>query len=234
MRLNEINPKVGSLKKKKRVGRGIGSGYGKTAGRGMKGQKSRSGVSINGFEGGQMPLHMRMPKHGFTSPRKTKKVVIKTNFFNALIKKNLIKDNQEFNIAELKALTKAKKDTEIKILLGEKLNVAIKIEAHGGSKNAVKEFKRAGGDIKIVKFSRDKSVKTEDKSDKKRVTDEELKKSDGKLAKKVSSNKKDKSETITKEKEPKSKEVASNTNTKKKASKKPNEKKEVSRLDKKK
>ena len=133
-----------------------------------------------------------------------------------------------------KKKSNCKKDTEIKILLGEKLNVAIKIEAHGGSKNAVKEFKRAGGDIKIVKFSRDKSVKTEDKSDKKRVTDEELKKSDGKLAKKVSSQQKDKSEMITKEKEPKSKEVASNTNTKKKASKKPNEKKEVSRLDKKK
>ena len=69
MKLNEI--KIDSkLKKRKRIGRGIGSGKGKTGGRGMKGQKSRTGVSINGFEGGQMPLHMRMPKHGFKSRKK--------------------------------------------------------------------------------------------------------------------------------------------------------------------
>ena len=65
MKLNEIKNDSLKLQKRKRVGRGIGSGFGKTCGRGMKGQKSRSGVSINGFEGGQMPLHMRMPKHGF-------------------------------------------------------------------------------------------------------------------------------------------------------------------------
>ena len=65
MRLNELADNEGATKKKMRVGRGVGSGKGKTAGRGVKGQKSRSGVSINGFEGGQMPLHMRLPKRGF-------------------------------------------------------------------------------------------------------------------------------------------------------------------------
>src|SRR6218665_1574947 len=67
-RLNELRDNPGSTKKKVRVGRGIGSGVGKTAGRGGKGQKGRSGVAINGFEGGQMPLHMRMPKRGFNVP----------------------------------------------------------------------------------------------------------------------------------------------------------------------
>src|SRR6202035_1955946 len=68
MKLNEIADRPGSRKARMRVGRGIGSGKGKTAGRGVKGQKARSGVAINGFEGGQMPLHMRMPKRGFNNP----------------------------------------------------------------------------------------------------------------------------------------------------------------------
>jgi large subunit ribosomal protein L15 len=67
-RLNELSPRTGSTKGRMRVGRGPGSGKGKTAGRGVKGQKSRSGVAVNGFEGGQMPLHMRMPKRGFRNP----------------------------------------------------------------------------------------------------------------------------------------------------------------------
>ena len=68
MKLNELSPRAGSTKNRMRVGRGPGSGKGKTAGRGVKGQKARSGVAINGFEGGQMPLHMRMPKRGFKNP----------------------------------------------------------------------------------------------------------------------------------------------------------------------
>ena len=68
MKLNELAPSAGATKNRKRVGRGVGSGKGKTAGRGVKGQKSRSGVALNGFEGGQMPIYMRLPKRGFTSP----------------------------------------------------------------------------------------------------------------------------------------------------------------------
>ena len=93
MKLNELKSGNKNLKKK-RICRGIGSGKGKTGGRGMKGQKSRTGVSINGFEGGQMPLHMRMPKHGFKSRSKIKKVILKTNFLNDLLKNKLIKENQ--------------------------------------------------------------------------------------------------------------------------------------------
>ncbi len=73
MKLNELSPSAGATKARKRVGRGVGSGTGKTAGRGVKGQKARSGVALNGFEGGQMPIYMRLPKRGFTGPGKMKR-----------------------------------------------------------------------------------------------------------------------------------------------------------------
>ncbi len=234
MKLNEITSKYDNLKKRKRVGRGIGSGYGKTAGRGMKGQKSRSGVSINGFEGGQMPLHMRMPKHGFNSLNRTKKIEIKTTFFNVLLKKKMIKDNQELNISEIKSLIRSKKNTKVKILFGEKLNGPIKIEAHGGSKNAIKEFKRVGGNLKIIEFFRDESSKITDKSNKKNTPNHNLKKSKKKSDDK-SSKIKDNDFNINNEKlETKGSKVTSNASRKKKALKKPNLKKEVSKLNKKK
>ena len=86
MKLNEIKVDT-KYKKRKRIARGIGSGKGKTGGRGIKGQKSRTGVSINGFEGGQMPLHMRMPKHGFKSRKNINKVIVKTDLINSLLEK---------------------------------------------------------------------------------------------------------------------------------------------------
>ena len=91
MKLKSLNLKDLQKKKRKRICRGIGSGKGKTGGRGMKGQKSRTGVSINGFEGGQMPLHMRMPKHGFKSRKKIDKIVLKTDLINSLLDKKIIK-----------------------------------------------------------------------------------------------------------------------------------------------
>ena len=234
MKLNEINSKYDNLKKKKRVGRGIGSGHGKTAGRGMKGQKSRSGVSINGFEGGQMPLHMRMPKHGFNSLNRTKKIEIKTTFFNVLLKKKKIKYKQELNISDVKLLLKSKKNTKIKILFGEKLDGPIKIEAHGGSKNAVEEFKRVGGDLKIVGFSRDKSSKVLNKSNKK-TTSNNNSKNLKKNSDENSSQRKDDSSNINEEKlETKNIKVTSRTSSKKNGLNKPILKKQVSKLDKKK
>ena len=89
MTLNSISNE-GTVKNKKRVGRGIGSGTGKTSGAGHKGQKSRSGVAIKGFEGGQMPLHMRLPKHGFKNPFKKKFLIISTKTINELIEKKNI------------------------------------------------------------------------------------------------------------------------------------------------
>ena len=174
MKLNEI--KIDSkLKKRKRIGRGIGSGKGKTAGRGMKGQKSRTGVSINGFEGGQMPLHMRMPKHGFKSRKKINKVVLKTDLINNLLEKKIIKENSNLTIKDLTMHSKSKKNVFIKILLGKKLNKAVNLESHSASESVRKEFERIGGSINIVKFKKLKIVNKKEESKKsKKVNEKKL------------------------------------------------------------
>ena len=184
MKLNEL--KNENFKKRKRVGRGIGSGYGKTAGRGMKGQKSRSGVSINGFEGGQMPLHMRMPKHGFKTVKKFRKVVINTNFFNELLERKIIKEKSQISLSDLVILTKSKKNTRLKILLGDKLKSNLTIEAHAVSEKALKEFKRVGGDVKIVNFVKERSLKDKKKENKgsdKKIKDDQNKRKINKVTK---------------------------------------------------
>ena len=153
MKLNEF--KITDQKtKKKRICRGIGSGKGKTGGRGMKGQKSRSGVSINGFEGGQMPLHMRMPKHGFKSKSKLRKIVLKTDFINYLLEKKIISDKAKLDIAQIKTLSKSNKNSYVKFLFGKKLDKPVSIEAHAVSASALKEFKRVGGEVDIIKFKK--------------------------------------------------------------------------------
>ena len=170
MKLNEIKLEI-KPKTAKRVGRGIGSGKGKTAGRGVKGQKSRTGVSINGFEGGQMPLHMRMPKHGFKSPFKKEFLILDTKKINFLIdtkkitktKKVLISDLADFN------MTMKQKYSGLKILFNEKLKEAIKIQAHKASKSAVKEFKRVGGEIEIIEFEKKSSKAKTDESKKNNI-----------------------------------------------------------------
>ena len=153
MKLNEF--KITDQKtKKKRICRGIGSGKGKTGGRGMKGQKSRTGVSINGFEGGQMPLHMRMPKHGFKSKSKIRKIVLKTDFINYLLEKKIISDKAKLDIAQIKTLSKSNKNSYVKFLFGKKLDKPVSIEAHAVSASALKEFKRVGGEVDIIKFKK--------------------------------------------------------------------------------
>ena len=153
MKLNEINLGI-NQKKKKRVGRGIGSGKGKTAGRGMKGQKSRTGVSINGFEGGQMPLHMRMPKHGFKSRKKINKVVLKTDLINRLLDKKLIKEKTSLSISDLLKFSNSKKNVFIKFLLGNKLNKPVNLETHAASNSVKKEFERVGASLNIINFKK--------------------------------------------------------------------------------
>ena len=166
MKLNEIKVET-KYKKRKRIGRGIGSGKGKTGGRGIKGQKSRTGVSINGFEGGQMPLHMRMPKHGFKSRKNLNKVIVKTDLINSLLEKNIIKENTKLTIKDILSHSKSKKNVHIKFLLGNKLNKPINVESHSASKSATKEFERIGGSISIVKFIKSrKQVLVNQKSDK--------------------------------------------------------------------
>ena len=166
MKLNSFNLSEQNKKKRKRICRGIGSGKGKTGGRGVKGQKSRTGVSINGFEGGQMPLHMRMPKHGFKSRSKIKKTILKTDFLNFCVERNLIGKKSTLKIEDLEMLSKSKKNTHIKFLMGNKLSSAISVEAHSASESVIKEFKRLGSDIKIVKFKK-KSLNINEDSSKK-------------------------------------------------------------------
>ena len=191
MKLNSFNLSEQNKKKRKRICRGIGSGKGKTGGRGVKGQKSRTGVSINGFEGGQMPLHMRMPKHGFKSRSKIKKTILKTDFLNFCVERNLIGKKSTLKIEDLEMLSKSKKNTHIKFLMGNKLSSAISVEAHSASESVIKEFKRLGSDIKIVKFKKKSLNVNEDSS--KKVKEEKVVNSDSK--KKVGLNVNDRKRT---------------------------------------
>ena len=182
MKLNEIKIDKFKPKKPKRVGRGIGSGTGKTAGRGVKGQKSRSGVSINGFEGGQMPLHMRMPKHGFKNRFKKHYLLINTTKLNEMLKTNKISDKKKVTISDFEKLDfiLKKKFEGLKVLLGDKLSSPIVIQAHNASKSALKEFKRIGGEIEIIK----NVVKSsDDKLDEKAISVKKLKNKESKKSK---------------------------------------------------
>ena len=161
MKLNEFQT-IKDKTKRKRICRGIGSGKGKTGGRGMKGQKSRTGVSINGFEGGQMPLHMRMPKHGFKSKSKYRKVILKTDFINQLLEKKLISDKAKLDIGQILNFSRSSKNSYIKFLFGNKLDQPVSIQTHAVSASALKEFKRVGGEVDIIKFIKEKSIKPND------------------------------------------------------------------------
>ena len=139
-------------KKKIRVGRGIGSGKGKTSSRGHKGQKSRSGVAIKSFEGGQMPLYRRLPKRGFKSMNiKNTAILNLSKIQNILDKsKNEIKNNLDLKILKEKKLVN-KKFIKLKILGTGEIKKNIEISAHYASKQALSKIEKAGGKISIIK-----------------------------------------------------------------------------------
>ena len=138
--------------KKIRVGRGIGSGKGKTSGRGMKGQKSRSGVAIKSFEGGQMPLHRRLPKRGFNSIRKINVAKINLDKIQSFIDQKKINPNDKINSELLKKLKIINKNSQkLKILGNGEIKVKINIEADLISKSAKKKLEKVGGLIQIEK-----------------------------------------------------------------------------------
>ena len=151
MKLNQVT-RLKSKKYGKRVGRGIGSGKGKTSGRGHKGQKARSGVAIHGFEGGQMPLHRRLPKFGFNNVKKESFIEINLEDVQKIIDKNKIKDDQCFNIDLLRKLSfiKNKNNMKIKILGKGDLKSKIAIECHKISKSAEEKIKKLGNELKII------------------------------------------------------------------------------------
>ena len=149
MKINEIKSNLISNKKNKRRGRGSGSGLGKTSGRGVKGQKSRSGVSINGFEGGQMPIYRRLPKRGFKNPFETKVQNISFSMINDFIKKyNLNPDNiSEEELFNKKILKKSK--GKLKLLNVGQLEKPTNIEISFASKKAIEALDKLGCKIKL-------------------------------------------------------------------------------------
>ena len=148
----QLNSLIKLNKKKIRVGRGIGSGKGKTSSRGHKGQKSRSGVSIKSFEGGQMPLYRRLPKRGFKPMKKNKIAVLNlSKIQNFLDKKNSeIKDNIDLKILKEKKLINKKFD-KLKILATGEIKKNIQINANFASKQALAKVEKAGGKLNIIK-----------------------------------------------------------------------------------
>ena len=149
----ELNTLVKNNKKKIRVGRGIGSGKGKTSARGHKGQKSRSGVSIKSFEGGQMPLYRRLPKRGFKPVKRDILAILNLSKIQNMIdkKKNNIQSNLDLKILKEKNLIN-KKFKILKILGTGEIKKNIEISAHFASKQASTKVEKAGGKISIIKI----------------------------------------------------------------------------------
>ena len=148
----QLNSLIKLNKKKIRVGRGIGSGKGKTSSRGHKGQKSRSGVAIKSFEGGQMPLYRRLPKRGFKSLKKINIAVLNLSKIQKLvdIKKHDLKNTLSLKILKEKKLIN-KKYLKLKILGAGELNKNVDITADYASKNAQKKVEKAGGKLHLSK-----------------------------------------------------------------------------------
>ena len=151
MKLNEIKDNEGALKSRKRVGRGIGSGTGKTGGRGVKGQKARSGVAINGFEGGQMPIYRRLPKRGFNNIFKSDFVVVSLGRIQAAIDAKKLDGKKTVDAAALKAAGVIRREKDgIRIMSDGEIKAKVAIEAMGASKAAVEKIEKAGGSVKLL------------------------------------------------------------------------------------
>ena len=152
MRLNELSDNPGASKKKKRIGRGPGSGTGKMGGRGIKGQKSRSGVAIKGFEGGQMPIHMRMPKRGFNKPNRLQFAVVNLDGLQKFVDAGKLDASQPIDEAALVAsgLVRRKKDG-IRVLGKGELTAKLTLTVAGASKSAIAAIEAKGGSVTITK-----------------------------------------------------------------------------------
>ena len=152
MRLNELRDNPGATKEKKRVGRGPGSGKGKTAGRGIKGQKSRSGVAINGYEGGQMPLYQRLPKRGFNNINAKRYAVINLGILQKFIDSGKLDVKSTLNEEALlnSGLVRRVWDG-VRLLNKGQITSKVNIEVTGASKTAVAAIEKAGGTVIVLK-----------------------------------------------------------------------------------
>ena len=151
MRLNEISDNEGATKNRKRVGRGTGSGTGKTSGRGHKGQKSRAGATINGFEGGQMPIYRRLPKRGFKNPFRKQFCVVNIDDIQKAIDSGKIKAGAELNEKALREFGLVGKGrTGIRVLGRGEISVAVNLSVTGASKTAISAIEKVGGKVTIT------------------------------------------------------------------------------------
>jgi large subunit ribosomal protein L15 len=149
MKLNELSDNPGARKNRTRVGRGIGSGKGKTGGRGVKGQKSRSGVAIKGFEGGQMPIYRRMPKRGFTNMFRKEFAVVNVGRLQQAIDDKRLDAKKTIDTAALMAagLVGRRVGDGVRLLANGELKTKVTIDVAGASKAAVEAVEKAGGKV---------------------------------------------------------------------------------------
>ena len=149
MRLNELHDNPGAIKTKKRIARGPGSGKGKTAGRGMKGQKSRSGVAIKGYEGGQMPLYQRLPKRGFTKPNRKEFSVVNLGLIQKFINDGKLTGDITEDSLILSGLVRRKLDG-VRVLAKGDFTAKVKIMVTGASSAAKASVEAAGGSLTLL------------------------------------------------------------------------------------
>ena len=151
MELNKLNDNDGAKSSKKRLGRGVGSGLGKTSGKGHKGQKSRSGVSIKGFEGGQMPIHRRLPKRGFNKHNRKVYRILNLGDLQKVIDNGKIDIKKEINSSVIlsSGVIKNLKDG-IRILARGKITSKVNILVDGASKSAIEQVKKVGGNLAVT------------------------------------------------------------------------------------
>ena len=150
-KLNELSDNPGATKPRKRVGRGPGSGTGKMGGRGIKGQKSRSGVAIKGFEGGQMPLYQRLPKRGFNKPNRKAYAVINLGLIQKFVNAGKIDAKALITHDALIASGAVRRILDgIRVLAKGEVTSKLNIEVHGASKSAVEAVEKAGGKLTLT------------------------------------------------------------------------------------
>ena len=156
MRLNELADNPGATKKRKRVGRGPGSGTGKTAGRGIKGQKSRSGVAIKGYEGGQMPLYQRLPKRGFNNINSKRHAVVNLNILQKFIDAGKIDAKAPIteDVMVASGLVRRVRDG-VRILAKGDFSAKVDLAVTGASKSAIAAVEKAGGKLTVTSAAKD-------------------------------------------------------------------------------
>jgi len=161
MKLNELSDNSGARKSRTRVGRGTGSGKGKTAGRGVKGQKSRSGVAIKGFEGGQMPLYRRVPKRGFKNPFRKEFAVVNLGRLQQAIDDKRIDAKKTVDTAALTeaGLVGRRIGAGVRLLAKGELRTKVTVEVAGASKSAVEAVEKAGGRVVLPEAPAPKASK---------------------------------------------------------------------------